>query len=90
MINEKYEWHAISMNVLVEQIASIDRGLDYANPSNFAQVIKISNRPESMMIDLVRFLQMTRKLLRECKLDTESRMHMLRPTFFMTLRISWP
>ncbi|KAK7017915.1 Clathrin heavy chain [Paramarasmius palmivorus] len=92
-----------AINVLVEHIVSIDRGLDYANnvnkpevwsclakaqldglrikdsidsyikaedPSNFVEVIKISSRA-GKHDDLVRFLQMARKSLREPKIDTE-------------------
>ncbi|KAF8920783.1 clathrin heavy chain 1 [Mucidula mucida] len=102
-IYKKYEQHAMAMNVLVEHIVSIDRGLEYANkvnrpevwsrlakaqldglrikdsidsyikaedPSNFAEVIEISNRA-GKHDDLVRFLQMARKSLREPKIDTE-------------------
>ena len=71
MIYEKYEQHANPINVLVEQIVFIDRGLDYANSSHFARVIEISNCPESMIIELIRFLQMACKTLRERKIDTE-------------------
>ncbi|EEB90208.1 hypothetical protein MPER_11615, partial [Moniliophthora perniciosa FA553] len=102
-IYKKYEQHAEAINVLVEHIVSIDRGLDYANkvnkpevwsrlakaqldglrikdsidsyikaedPSNFAEVIEISSRA-GKHDDLVRFLQMARKSLREPKIDTE-------------------
>ncbi|KAG7443630.1 clathrin heavy chain [Guyanagaster necrorhizus] len=102
-IYRKYEQHAMAMNVLVEHIVSIDRGLDYANkvnkpevwsrlakaqldglrikdsidsyikaedPSNFVEVIEISNHA-GKHDDLVRFLQMARKTLREPKIDTE-------------------
>ncbi|KAK0446711.1 hypothetical protein EV421DRAFT_1790875 [Armillaria borealis] len=102
-IYKKYEQHAMAMNVLVEHIVSIDRGLDYANkvnkpevwsrlakaqldglrikdsidsyikaedPSNFVEVIEISNHA-GKHDDLVRFLQMARKTLREPKIDTE-------------------
>ncbi|TCD68409.1 hypothetical protein EIP91_010810 [Steccherinum ochraceum] len=103
MIYKKYEQHAMAINVLVEHIVSLDRGVDYANkvnkpevwsrlakaqldglrikdaidsyiksedPSNFAEVIEISNRA-GKHDDLVRFLQMARKSLREPKIDTE-------------------
>ncbi|KAK7061131.1 Clathrin heavy chain [Paramarasmius palmivorus] len=102
-IYKKYEQHAEAINVLVEHIVSIDRGLDYANkvnkpevwsrlakaqldglrikdsidsyikaedPSNFVEVIEISSRA-GKHDDLVRFLQMARKSLREPKIDTE-------------------
>ncbi|KAL1731173.1 hypothetical protein EV714DRAFT_249463 [Schizophyllum commune] len=102
-IYKKYEQHAQAMNVLVEHIVSIDRGLDYANkvqkpevwsrlakaqldglrikdaidsyikaedPSNYAEVIEIAGRA-GKHDDLVRFLQMARKHLREPKIDTE-------------------
>ncbi|KAG2056844.1 clathrin heavy chain 1 [Suillus hirtellus] len=102
-IYKKYDQHAMAINVLVEHIASIDRGLDYANkankpevwsrlakaqldglrikdaidsyikaedPSNFAEVIEISSHA-GKHDDLVRFLQMARKTLREPKIDTE-------------------
>jgi len=42
MIHEKYKRPLISINVLVEQIVSINHDLEYANPSNFARVIEIS------------------------------------------------
>ncbi|KAF8141713.1 hypothetical protein EV363DRAFT_1308829 [Boletus edulis] len=102
-IYKKYDQHAMAINVLVEHIVSIDRGLDYANkvnkpevwsrlakaqldglrikdaiesyikaedPSNFAEVIEISNHA-GKHDDLVRFLQMARKHLREPQIDTE-------------------
>ncbi|ETW78923.1 hypothetical protein HETIRDRAFT_155976 [Heterobasidion irregulare TC 32-1] len=102
-IYKKYEQHAEAINVLVEYIVSIDRGLDYANkvnrpevwsrlakaqldglrvkdaidsyikaedPSNFPEVIEIANHA-GKHDDLVRFLQMARKTLREPKVDTE-------------------
>ena len=37
-IYKKYEQHAMAMNVLVEHIVSIDRGLDYANKVNKSEV----------------------------------------------------
>ncbi|KAJ3481158.1 hypothetical protein NLI96_g7849 [Meripilus lineatus] len=103
LIYKKYEQHALAINVLVEHIVSLDRGVEYANkvnqpevwsrlakaqldglrikdaidsyiksadPSNFAEVIEISNRA-GKHDDLVRFLQMARKTLREPKIDTE-------------------
>ncbi|KAG9312892.1 hypothetical protein JVU11DRAFT_6325 [Chiua virens] len=102
-IYKKHEQHAMAINVLVEHIVSIDRGLDFANkvnkpevwsrlakaqldglrikdaidsyikaedPSNFAEVIEISSRA-GKHDDLVRFLQMARKHLREPQIDTE-------------------
>ncbi|KAF5383731.1 hypothetical protein D9615_003688 [Tricholomella constricta] len=102
-IYKKYDQFAMAINVLVEHIVSIDRGLDFANkvnrpevwsrlakaqldglrikdsidsyikaedPSNFAEVIEISNHA-GKHDDLVRFLQMARKTLREPKIDTE-------------------
>ncbi|KAJ7074901.1 hypothetical protein B0H15DRAFT_868488 [Mycena belliarum] len=102
-IYKKYEQHALAINVLVEHIVSIDRGLDFANKvnkpevwsrlakaqldglrikdsidsyikaedaSNFMEVIEISTRA-GKQDDLVRFLQMARKSLREPKIDTE-------------------
>lgn len=102
-IYKKYEQHDMAINVLVEHIVSIDRGLEYANkvnrpevwsrlakaqldglrikdaidsyikagdPSNYAEVIEISNHA-GKHDDLVRFLQMARKTLREPKIDTE-------------------
>ena len=120
LVYKKYEQHALAINVLVEHIVSLDRGVEYANkvnkpevwsrlakaqldglrikdaigrlllereaaivhptfsdsyikaedPSNFAEVIEISNRA-GKHDDLVRFLQMARKSLREPKIDTE-------------------
>ncbi|KAG6890292.1 hypothetical protein C0995_009498 [Termitomyces sp. Mi166 len=102
-IYKKYDQFAMAINVLVEHIVSIDRGLDFANkvnrpevwsrlakaqldglrikdsidsyikaedPSNFAEVIEISSHA-GKHDDLVRFLQMARKTLREPKIDTE-------------------
>ncbi|KAG8915959.1 hypothetical protein FRC02_004302, partial [Tulasnella sp. 418] len=102
-IYKKHGEHAQAINVLVENIASIDRGLEYAtkinqpqvwsrlakaqldglrikdsidsyikaqDPSNFAEVIELANRA-GKHDDLVRFLQMSRKSLREPKIDTE-------------------
>ncbi|KLO17941.1 clathrin heavy chain [Schizopora paradoxa] len=102
-IFKKYDQHALAMNVLVEHIVSIDRGLDYAqkinkpevwsrlakaqldgmrikdsidsyikaeDPSNYAEVIELATRADKYD-DLVRFLQMARKTLREPKIDTE-------------------
>lgn len=120
-IYKKYDQHAMAINVLVEHIVSLDRGVDFANkvnkpevwsrlakaqldglrikdsigriyisycsgsgadsaavdsyikagdPSNFAEVIEISNHA-GKHDDLVRFLQMARKTLREPKIDTE-------------------
>ncbi|KAJ7061039.1 armadillo-type protein [Mycena amicta] len=102
-IYKKYEQHALAINVLVEHIVSIDRGLDFANqvnkpevwsrlakaqldglrvkdsidsyiraedPSNFMEVIEISTRA-GKQDDLVRYLQMARRTLREPKIDTE-------------------
>jgi len=37
-IYKKHEQHALAMNVLVEHIVSIDRGLDYANKVNKPEV----------------------------------------------------
>lgn len=102
-IYKKYEQHAMAINVLVEHMVSIDRGLEYAikvnkpevwsrlakaqldglrikdaidsyikaeDPSNFLEVIEISSRA-GKHDDLVRYLQMARKSLREPKIDTE-------------------
>ncbi|EJD47981.1 clathrin heavy chain [Auricularia subglabra TFB-10046 SS5] len=102
-IYKKYDQHALAMNVLVEHIVSLDRGVEYANkvnmpevwsrlakaqldglrikdsidsyikaqdPSNFAEVIEIANHA-GKHDDLVRYLQMARKTLREPKIDTE-------------------
>ncbi|KAL4063210.1 armadillo-type protein [Scleroderma citrinum] len=102
-IYKKYDQHVMAMNVLVEHVVSIDRGLDYAtkvnkpdvwsrlgkaqldglrikdaidsyikadDPSNFAELIEISSHA-GKHDDLVRFLQMARKHLREPKIDTE-------------------
>ncbi|KAI5995695.1 armadillo-type protein [Pisolithus albus] len=102
-IYKKYEQHVMAMNVLVEHIVSIDRGLEYAtkvnkpevwsrlgkaqldglrikdaidsyikadDPANFAEVIEIAGHA-GKHDDLVRFLQMARKHLREPKIDTE-------------------
>ncbi len=102
-IYKKYDQHALAINVLVEHIVSIDRGLDYANkvnrpevwsrlakaqldglrikdsidsyikaedPSNFAEMVEIANHA-GKHDDLVRYLQMARKTLREPKIDTE-------------------
>jgi clathrin heavy chain len=38
MIYKKYEQHALAINVLVEHIVSIDRGLDYATKINKPEV----------------------------------------------------
>ncbi|RPD64311.1 clathrin heavy chain 1 [Lentinus tigrinus ALCF2SS1-7] len=103
LIFKKYEQHAQAINVLVEHIVSLDRGVDYANkvnkpevwsrlakaqldglrikdaidsyikaedPSNYAEVIEIAGRA-GKYDDLVRYLQMARKSLREPKIDTE-------------------
>ncbi|EJF64173.1 clathrin heavy chain 1 [Dichomitus squalens LYAD-421 SS1] len=103
LIYKKYEQHAEAINVLVEHIVSLDRGVDYANkvnqpavwsrlakaqldglrikdaidsyikaedPSNYVEVIEIASRA-GKHDDLVRFLQMARKSLREPKIDTE-------------------
>lgn len=102
-IYKKYNQHAEAINVLVEHIVSLDRGVEYANkvnlpevwsrlakaqldglrikdsidsyikandPSNFAEVIEIANQA-GKQDDLVRYLQMARKTLREPKIDTE-------------------
>ncbi|KAG8880927.1 hypothetical protein FRB97_000320 [Tulasnella sp. 331] len=102
-IYKKHNEHAQAINVLVDNIASIDRGLEYArtinqpavwsrlakaqldglrikdaidsyikadDASNFAEVIELANRA-GKHDDLVRFLQMARKSLREPKVDTE-------------------
>jgi len=37
-IYKKYDQHAMAINVLVEHIVSIDRGLDYANKVNKPEV----------------------------------------------------
>ncbi|KAF7798005.1 hypothetical protein EIP86_009215 [Pleurotus ostreatoroseus] len=103
LIYKKYEQHEMAMNVLVEHIVSLDRGVEYAtkvnqpavwsrlakaqldglrikdaidsyikaqDPSNFAEVIEIASRA-GKHDDLVRYLQMARKHLREPKIDTE-------------------
>ncbi|KAI0372779.1 clathrin heavy chain [Pilatotrama ljubarskyi] len=103
LIYKKYEQHAQAINVLVEHIVSLDRGVEYANkvnkpevwsrlakaqldglrikdaidsyikaedPSNYAEVIEIASRA-GKYDDLVRYLQMARKSLREPKIDTE-------------------
>ncbi|GJE98267.1 clathrin heavy chain [Phanerochaete sordida] len=103
LIYKKYEQHAMAINVLVEHIVSLDRGVEYAtkvnqpevwsrlakaqldglrikdaidsyikaqDPTNYAEVIEIANRA-GKHDDLVRFLQMARKHLREPKIDTE-------------------
>ncbi|KAI0091788.1 clathrin heavy chain [Irpex rosettiformis] len=103
LIYKKYENHAAAINVLVEHIVSLDRGVEYAtkvnkpevwsrlakaqldglrikdsidsyikaqDPSNFAEVIEIANRA-GKHDDLVRYLQMARKHVREPKVDTE-------------------
>jgi clathrin heavy chain len=49
---------------------SIDSYIKAEDPSNYAEVIEISNRA-GKHDDLVRFLQMARKTLREPKIDTE-------------------
>ncbi|OJT09644.1 Clathrin heavy chain [Trametes pubescens] len=103
LIFKKYEQHAQAINVLVEHVVSLDRGVEYANkvdkpevwsrlakaqldglrikdaidsyikaedPSNYAEVIEIASRA-GKSDDLVRYLQMARKSLREPKIDTE-------------------
>ncbi|KAI0629190.1 clathrin heavy chain [Trametes polyzona] len=103
LIYKKYDQPAQAINVLVEHIVSLDRGVEYANkvnkpevwsrlakaqldglrikdaidsyikaedPSNYAEVIEIASRA-GKYDDLVRFLQMARKSLREPKIDTE-------------------
>ncbi|EKM49484.1 uncharacterized protein PHACADRAFT_264985 [Phanerochaete carnosa HHB-10118-sp] len=103
LIYKKYEQHAMAINVLVEHIVSLDRGVEYAtkvnkpevwsrlakaqldglrikdaidsyikaqDPTNYAEVVEIANRA-GKHDDLVRFLQMARKHLREPKIDTE-------------------
>ncbi|KAG8858441.1 hypothetical protein FRB91_009751 [Serendipita sp. 411] len=102
-IYKKYDEHALAIDILVDKIVSIDRGLEYANklgkpevwsrlakaqldglrikdaidsyikaqdPSNYAEVIEIANRAGKHE-ELVRYLQMARKTLREPKVDTE-------------------
>ncbi|KAF8327169.1 clathrin heavy chain 1 [Cantharellus anzutake] len=49
---------------------SIDSYIKAGDPSNFLEVIEIANRA-GKQDDLVRYLQMARKTLREPKLDTE-------------------
>ncbi|KAI0641858.1 clathrin heavy chain [Trametes meyenii] len=103
LIFKKYEQHAQAINVLVEHVVSLDRGVEYANkvnqpavwsrlakaqldglrikdaidsyikaedPSNYAEAIEIASRA-GKYDDLVRYLQMARKSLREPKIDTE-------------------
>ncbi|OSX64178.1 hypothetical protein POSPLADRAFT_1065482 [Postia placenta MAD-698-R-SB12] len=103
LIYKKYEQHAMAINVLVEHIVSLDRGVEYAikvnrpdvwsrlakaqldglrikdaidsyikaeDPSNYVEVIEIASRA-GKHDDLVRYLQMARKSLREPKIDTE-------------------
>ncbi|KAI0080182.1 clathrin heavy chain 1 [Panus rudis PR-1116 ss-1] len=103
LIYKKYEQHVNAINVLVEHIVSLDRGVEYANkvnkpevwsrlakaqldglrikdsidsyikaedPSNYLEVIEIASRA-GKHDDLVRYLQMARKTLREPKIDTE-------------------
>lgn len=121
LIYKKYEQHAMAINVLVEHIVSLDRGVEYAlkvnkpevwsrlakaqldglrikdaiglciskinvgcllircildsyikanDPTNYVEVIEIAGRA-GKHDDLVRFLQMARKSLREPKVDTE-------------------
>ncbi|KAI0924037.1 hypothetical protein AcV5_009400 [Taiwanofungus camphoratus] len=103
LIYKKYEQHAMAINVLVEHIVSLDRGVEYAvkvnrpevwsrlakaqldglrikdaidsyikagDPSNYVEVIEIASRA-GKHDDLVRYLQMARKTLREPKIDTE-------------------
>ncbi|KAJ3555518.1 hypothetical protein NM688_g2533 [Phlebia brevispora] len=103
LIYKKYEQHEMAINVLVEHIVSLDRGVEYAtkvnqpavwsrlakaqldglrikdaidsyikaqDPSNFVEVIEIASRA-GKHDDLVRYLQMARKHLREPKIDTE-------------------
>lgn len=48
----------------------LDSYIKAADPSHFAEVIEISSHA-SKHNDLVRFLQMARKSLRELKTDTE-------------------
>lgn len=102
-IYKKHNLHVNAINVLVEHIVSIDRGLEFAtkvnepavwsrlakaqldglrikdsvdsyikaqDPSNFEEVIEIANHAGKHE-DLVRYLQMARKTLREPKIDTE-------------------
>ncbi|KAI9064179.1 clathrin heavy chain [Trametes sanguinea] len=103
LIFKKYEQHAQAINVLVEHIVSLDRGVEYAvkvnkpevwsrlakaqldglrikdaidsyikaeDPTNYEEVIEIASRA-GKYDDLVRYLQMARKTLREPKIDTE-------------------
>ncbi|KZT70754.1 clathrin heavy chain [Daedalea quercina L-15889] len=103
LIYKKYEQHANAINVLVEHIVSLDRGVEYAikvnkpevwsrlakaqldglrikdaidsyikaeDPGNYVEVIEIASRA-GKHDDLVRYLQMARKTLREPKIDTE-------------------
>ncbi|KZT09895.1 clathrin heavy chain 1 [Laetiporus sulphureus 93-53] len=103
LVYKKYEQHAMAINVLVEHIVSLDRGVEYAtkvnkpevwsrlakaqldglrikdaidsyikaeDPSNYADVIEIASHA-GKHDDLVRYLQMARKTLREPKIDTE-------------------
>lgn len=57
------EWYA-------ELVVATDSYIKAQDPSNFAEVIEIANRA-GKHDDLVRYLQMARKTLREPKVDTE-------------------
>lgn len=58
------------MTLLGSQCLCLDSYIKAEDPSNFAEVIEIANRA-GKYDDLVRFLQMARKSLREPKIDTE-------------------
>ncbi len=63
----------------------IDLYIKAEDPSNYAEVIELVTRADKYN-DLVLFLQMTRKSLREPRLTRNLPMHTRRPIVYMTWR----
>jgi len=59
-----------SLNNLLTSISYVESYIKAEDPSNFVEVIEIATRADKYE-DLVRYLQMARKTLREPKIDTE-------------------
>jgi clathrin heavy chain len=66
------QYFALSLNLELTFLFFFlaDSYIKAEDPANFAEVIEISNRA-GKHDDLIRFLQMARKLLREPRIDTE-------------------
>jgi len=62
------QYFALSLNLELTFLSLADSYIKAEDPANFAEVIKISNRA-GKHDDLVRFLQMARKPLREPRID---------------------